>query len=181
MSDVLFTPQTPGVRPASAHPGSRPPAVHGAAGGTAIAITVHGKPAPQGSKHATLHKQSGRIVTMESSKRVKPWRQSVKEAALNAMDGRTRIEDVPVRVEVIFCFDKPKSAPKRRRTWPITRSSGDVDKLQRALLDALTDAGVFKDDSQVVHVVADKVFTDDPAAPLAVPGAVIRVWEVAPC
>lgn len=44
-------------------------------------------------------------------------------------------------------------------------------------MNALTDAGVFKDDSQVVRIVADKVFTDDPAAPLTVPGAFVRIWE----
>jgi Holliday junction resolvase RusA-like endonuclease len=153
----------------------------------ALTITVHGPPAPQGSKHATLHKQSGRVVTMEASKRVRPWREAVKEAALRALDaaslpsyatlGQLRMLG-PVHVEVVFCFDKPKSAPKRRRTWPITRTSGDVDKLQRSTFDALTDAGVYQDDSQVIDVHARKVFTDDPDAPLHVPGAVIRVWEV---
>lgn len=186
MTEALFTPQTPGAIPS---PGARPLAslpLH--AGGRAIAITVHGQPATQGSKQARpIYKGrgdakvfTGRVAQVESSKeKHKTWREAVKAAALGVMDGRTRIEDAPVRVEVVFCFDKPKSAPKRRRTWPITRSSGDVDKLQRALLDALTDAGVFKDDSQVVRIVADKVFTDDPAAPLAVPGAVVRVWGVA--
>lgn len=153
----------------------------------AIEIVVYGKPAPQGSKHATLHKQSRRIVTMESSKRVKPWREAVKYASLHHIgqlaagccgSAACHRLDGPVRVEIAFCFDKPKSAPKTRTTWPVTRTSGDVDKLQRSTFDALTDAGVIRDDSQVIDVHARKLYTDDPACPLSLPGAVIHVQEV---
>ena len=137
-------------------------------------ITVHGKPAPQGSK-----RHVGRGVMVESSTKVKPWREAVKHAALAAVHptGFRRL-DGPVRLDIVFVFDKPKAAPKRRRTWPITRASGDIDKLQRSTFDALTDAGLFRDDAQVVDVHARKVYTDDPDAPLQVPGAVIRVSEV---
>lgn len=153
--------------------------------GAALLITVHGRPAPQGSK-----RHVGNGVMVESSKKVKPWREAVKEAARHRLEARSmqvyggigqegtfRILG-PVAIEIEFMFDKPKSAPKRRRIWPITRSTGDVDKLQRSTFDALTDAGVFKDDSQVIEVRARKVHTDDPAAQLRTPGAVIRVWEV---
>lgn len=149
-----------------------------------LTITVHGKPAPQGSK-----RHVGRGVMVESSKKVAPWREAVKEAALRALEVRSagccesralhRL-DGPVALELTFCFDKPASAPKRRTTWPIKRSTFDIDKLQRSTFDALTDAGVFRDDSQVVDVTASKVYTDDLASPLRVPGALIRVWEVAP-
>lgn len=150
-----------------------------------LLITVIGKPAPQGSKRFV---GNGRMI--ESSKRVKPWREAVKEAALDALElcaSQTYGDpaaavllrlDGPVAVEIAFCFDKPKSAPKRRRTWPVTRSSGDLDKNIRACFDALTEAGAFRDDSQVVTVLAHKYFTDDPGAPLSIPGAVIAVQEV---
>ncbi|MGH9249435.1 MAG: RusA family crossover junction endodeoxyribonuclease, partial [Acidimicrobiales bacterium] len=62
----------------------------------------------------------------------------------------------PVAVALRFTLRRPASAPKRRRTWPIGARSGDIDKLQRAILDALTDVGVWKDDAQVVHVDAGK-------------------------
>src|SRR5690606_9506573 len=150
-----------------------------------MSITVLGKPAPQGSKR---HVGGGRLI--EQSKRVTPWREAVKEATIRRLEvrsletyggtGQTSLLRLlgPVAVEIDFVFDPPKSAPKRRRTWPITRSSGDVDKLLRASFDALADAGAFKDDSQVIDVRARKVHTDDPAAPLRVPGAVIRIWQV---
>jgi len=155
----------------------------------ALAITVLGQPAPQGSKHARpIYKGrgenrqfTGRVAQVESSKdKVKSWREAVKTAAFEARQARgftdRFLPDGPVGVEVTYCFDKPASAPKTRRTWPVKRSTFDVDKLLRSTFDALTDAGTFKDDSQVIDVRARKVYTDDPAAPLAVPGAVIRIW-----
>jgi Holliday junction resolvase RusA-like endonuclease len=169
-ADQAPAPTPPG---AGATPAARGPGAEGKPAGPLV-ITVHGKPAPQGSKR---HVGGGRMI--EQSKRVRPWREAVKEAALRALENTAAHRlDGPVRLDIAFTFDKPASAPKRRRTWPTTRSSGDIDKLQRSTLDALTDAGVFKDDSQVIDVHARKVFTDDPASPLAVPGAVITVHEI---
>lgn len=191
-TDPQINPPVPASAPGT---GGCQPAPAGAS--PLLAIAVHGNPAPQGSKRARPiykgkgqdRKFTGKVAMVEEAKdNILSWREAVKASALLAMaawsiryggDGPWVRIVGPVAVEIIFCFDKPKSAPKTRRTWPITRSSGDVDKLQRSTFDALTDAGVIKDDSQIVRVVADKVFTDDPACPLPVPGAVIRVWELA--
>lgn len=152
-----------------------------------LVITVIGKPAPQGSKK---YVGNGRMI--EQSKRVRPWREAVKQATIDALElaaGKQYGDeaaavllrlDGPVMVEIAACFDLPKSAPKRRRIWPITRSSGDADKIARSCLDALTDAGAFRDDSQVVQLLVTKYFTDDPDAPLSIPGAVIAITEVTP-
>ena len=62
-----------------------------------IFIPVIGIPAPQGSK-----RHVGNGIMIENSKRVKPWRQDVKEAALNHYDGE--IIDQAVEIEIIFLF-----------------------------------------------------------------------------
>lgn len=133
-----------------------------------LVITVHGTPAPQGSKR---HVGGGRMV--ESSAKVKPWREAVKWAALTRPEPATL--DGPILVEVTFTVRKPTSAPKRLTSWPVTRSSGDIDKLLRATLDALTDAGVMRDDSQVVEVTARKVYPGEGIDALEHPGALIRI------
>ena len=63
--------------------------------------------------------------------------------------------DCPVRVALWFAMPRPSSAPKRRRTWPMRHP--DLDKLVRAALDAITQAGVIKDDARVVglHAIKD--------------------------
>lgn len=52
-----------------------------------LVITVHGSPAPQGSKQAFRNQYTGRIQQVESSMKVKPWRQDVIAAALEACEG----------------------------------------------------------------------------------------------
>jgi crossover junction endodeoxyribonuclease RusA len=135
-------------------------------------VTVYGKPVTQGSKVRTRWSMRD-----DNAERLRPWREAVKQAALDAVAGRDRL-DGPVSVAVVFSFDPPKSAPKCRRVWPTTRSSGDVDKLVRAVFDALTDAGVWRDDSQVVRLTASKVHVGDPWS-LHIPGACFTVRAVA--
>lgn len=147
-------------------------------------ITVFGVPAPQGSKR---HVGGGRLV--ESSDRLRPWREAVKQAALDTLDtastrqyggpGQRALLTMqgPVSVEIAFTFNKPKSAPKTKVTYPITRSSGDLDKLCRAILDALVDAGIMRDDSQVIELISTKGYAGEEGE-LDLPGAVIEVREL---
>lgn len=59
----------------------------------------------------------------------------------------------PVKVTMLFQFQAPASAKKR--THPSVKP--DIDKLQRAILDALSGVA-FADDAQVVRAWADKVY-----------------------
>lgn len=149
----------------------------------ALTITVHGRPAPQGSKKYAGHRRnsaSGRVsaVLVEQSKRVKPWRALVTAATQAAMAAARQAAplDGPLEVEVVFTVLKPSSAPKRRRTWPITRHSGDLDKLQRSTLDGIADAAAIADDSRIVRITAAKVFPGEHPEALDQPGALIRLY-----
>ena len=73
--------------------------------------------------------------------------------ALRSTRARRLTRDVPVRVDLVFLLPKPPSRPKRRRCWPTVKP--DIDKLVRAVLDALTSV-VFTDDAQVVALRVDK-------------------------
>ena len=107
------------------------------------------------------------------------WRAQVLQAAVMSMDGTF---EGPVIVHLTFELPRPAnhygtgrnkgvlkvSAPAHVTTMP------DLDKLVRGICDALTDAGVWKDDAQVVNVVAAKRYATSQ------PRAVIRVQEVLP-
>jgi crossover junction endodeoxyribonuclease RusA len=134
-----------------------------------VTFTVYGTPAPQGSKRAL-----GRGVMVESSAKVAPWRADVRTAALAAHPGPPMPGPLPVAV--VFTLAKPKSAPKRRRVWPDKRP--DIDKLTRSTFDALTSAGVYIDDAQVVRLYAEKTYAGDPGA-LDRPGATVTVAPLA--
>ncbi len=114
-----------------------------------IRFEVRGLPVPQGSTRAwVLH---GKPVITSSAKGLGTWRRLVADVAQNHAPKEPW--EGPVEIELEFGLPKPKSAPKRKRVWPDKRP--DLDKLTRAVLDALTYV-VFADDSQVVRIHASK-------------------------
>jgi len=150
-----------------------------------FSIVVRGRPAPQGSKRAVPRfkgkgpdKQLAGISQIEMSPNVKTWRSDVKDAAEKAIadTGHVRFEG-PVRVRMVFTWDRPKSVPRRKRLRPSTQP--DLSKLCRATEDALTDAGVWKDDALVVEYsrLAEVFAGEDPEA-MDVPGVRISVEEI---
>jgi Holliday junction resolvase RusA-like endonuclease len=142
-----------------------------------IAFTVFGTPIPQGSTRAFVPKGWKRPVITHANAKTKPWRQAIVDATQNVMAGRLPVEEAPVELAVTFFLPRPKSAPKRF-TEPARKP--DTDKLLRAVMDALTAAGVWRDDAQVVLVVTRKAFAGgqhDPMGPAGVPRAEVRVRE----
>jgi Holliday junction resolvase RusA-like endonuclease len=132
-----------------------------------IVISVFGDPASQGS-HAIIN---GRIVQVNSAKH-KKWRNAVCFAALDVLPADWKPLDEPVDVSITFYLPRPASIDASKRPFPTV--SPDCDKLVRAVLDSLTDAGVYVDDSRVVRLTARKLYDDDRR-----PGALIRVKPLA--
>jgi Holliday junction resolvase RusA-like endonuclease len=137
-----------------------------------IRIELLGTPAPQGSKKF-VGMAGGRGVMVESSKKVRPWRQDVKAAAELVMAGRPPL-DGPLVAVMTFTLPKPTSAPKRIRTWPCRKP--DASKLARSTEDALTDAGVWTDDARVVDLLVLKRFPNEGHNALRSPGVVIEIF-----
>jgi len=135
---------------------------------SADTFTVHveGVAAPQGSKVRT------RYGMRESSQRLKPWRKIVTAAASAEGDrvGLLGPLTPPYRVSVWFYIRKPRTT---RSQYPVAPTVGDVDKLSRGILDALTDAGVITDDRYVIELHASKQW----AGPNEAPGAIIQIKE----
>lgn len=78
----------------------------------------------------------------------------------------------PTTVCVTFRFDRPKSLPKRVQAH---LRKPDLDKLTRAVLDALTPVA-WPDDAVVVSLVARKLY----ALPGELPGALIVIEDATP-
>lgn len=143
-----------------------------------ITFTVHGTPAPQGSKSAFVNRHTGRATLVESSKAVKPWRAAVvTEAQRHA--GQLNPDEI-WRCSILFAFPRPKThyrsgrfsdelkpgAPIRHTQKP------DLDKLTRSTWDALTTAGIIRDDAQIpdAHIRKIWIDKDEPAH------ATITLW-----
>ncbi len=144
-------------------------------------IVVYGQPAPQGSKRF-MGVHGGKGVMKESSAKVKPWRQDVKAAAEAVIALRNLAPwepmDGPLLLVVAFTLPAPQSLPKRRVSYP--SKLPDLSKLVRSTEDALTSAGVWRDDARVVECRAVKTYPIGTlgahADALHSPGAVIEVF-----
>lgn len=118
-----------------------------------IEFEVVGVPRPKGSLR---HVGRGRLVEQTD---VKKWMKEVRDQAprLPALVG-------PVEAVLAFTFERPRSA--KNRLYPYVRSTGDLDKLVRGVLDAIQPyelwPGLIMDDSQVVRITASKDYGDTP-------------------
>jgi crossover junction endodeoxyribonuclease RusA len=129
-----------------------------------IRIEVRGTPAPQGSKR---HVGGGRMI--EQSKAVGPWREAVRAETQRVMEHFVPFGG-PVTVILVFYLPRPRTLP-RKIVLPFKRP--DLDKLIRAVLDGLTDGGLWNDDGQVQTITAQKFYATaaDP------PGAIVVAYE----
>ena len=152
--------------------------------GPAFFLVVYGIPGPQGSKkvQGKRRTKTGKLIPnlVESSAKVKPWREDVEDAA-RAVLLRTRgwvKLDGPLEGEMHFTLTPPKRMPKDRvahTTYP------DLSKLLRSTEDALTTAGVWADDARVIRY-RDLSKTYPCLGPHALdrPGVVLRIWKAQP-
>ena len=111
-------------------------------------LFVEGTPAPQGSKSGFI--RGGRVVLVESSKKVKPWREAVGAKARETVG---ELLDGPLELSVTFVMPRPKSLGDKPAPPMVQRP--DTDKLLRSTCDALTGT-CYGDDSQVVTIHAHK-------------------------
>jgi Holliday junction resolvase RusA-like endonuclease len=138
-------------------------------------LFVPGRAVPQGSKTAFVSKSTGRPVVVDKDVRLPRWRATITSAAIDkqaeymhTLPGLVLPLTGAIGIKVDFILERPKghygtgknaalirsSAPK----WPATMP--DIDKLLRAVFDALTDAQVWRDDGQVVWCQTAKHYAD---------------------
>jgi Holliday junction resolvase RusA-like endonuclease len=131
-----------------------------------ITFLVTGAPIPQPRprfRSIPMGKGKARAQAYTPAKhKVTVWRKKV-AACLARMNLTPTTE--PVRVQLNFFIKRPKahfgtggnegrlrdSAPE----FPVTKSTGDIDNLVKAVLDEMNGV-VFEDDAQVLHLIATK-------------------------
>lgn len=142
-------------------------------------IKVLGIPAAKGSMKC-IGTTGGRHhqLVEQNAKKIDPWRRLVTDAGRKAAMKYGRLTG-PVAIEATLTVPRPTSVPLSKRAWPITRSSGDGDKMLRLILDALTGT-LIEDDAQIVHATTTKTYPDTPGATdrLDRPGTIIRIEAI---
>lgn len=139
-----------------------------------LTCIIPGTPQQQGSKRSL---GAGRPF-IEANRNLAPWRADA-IARLQAEWGGCDPITEPVSVDVAFAFARPAShfgvgrnagvlkasAPRAKATAP------DLDKLCRALGDALTQSGVLRDDALIAEWVASKQWATKPSTWLRITSA----------
>lgn len=119
-------------------------------------VFVPGKPEPQGSMKAYV--VNGRANITSDNPAMVSWRNNIRAYVLNRiLPGVPEYPVEPVMLTLYFRMPRRKAEPKR--VTPAHTRKPDIDKLARAALDALN-GFVYRDDSQVISVQADKVTAD---------------------
>lgn len=130
----------------------------------AVTFFVAGVPVPQGSMTGRVQGKRA-VIYASNEKKLRPWRESVTRIARASWFDRPQI-DGPVRLDVVFVFERPASVKRR-----LPSVFPDLDKLVRAIGDGVTEAGIWKDDGQVIRIVAEKVYG-------AAPGVHVSISEM---
>lgn len=140
-----------------------------------VTIDVRGLPRPQGSMR--VHTLPNGKTAVRYPPAVYAWRAQVQQAVAQ-LDAEPFVGAVELRLG--FDLPRPVGHYGTGRNARVVRAGApahpcvapDLDKLTRCIGDAITDAGLWKDDSQVVLIEAAKRYTSD------VPGVVIAVRAV---
>lgn len=124
-----------------------------------ISYFIEGEPAPQGSKTGFV--KNGRVVMVEASKKVKPWREAVaaqtqEYRASKWPNAEQWTLTSPVEIALVFYLPRPKTVSRK---FPSVKP--DLDKLIRSTFDGLTTGGLYTDDALVIAVSASKEYATD--------------------
>jgi Holliday junction resolvase RusA-like endonuclease len=122
-----------------------------------VEFGVSGIPIPQSRPRVTFKK--GHAWAYEKSN-IATWKETVQIMAMSKLM-KLSLPDGPIELVLLFRMPRPKKlVGKTIDARHIVRP--DVDNTVKAVLDALTKAGAWKDDSQVWRLTAEKKYALGP-------------------
>lgn len=131
---------------------------------------VSGIPRTKGSWKPVRHRKTGKTLLVPSGRETVPWQESVAWAAKQEAMIKAREmspSGVAVSLHLTYFLPRPEDhydengrLQEDAPPWPVTKGRYDLDKLERAIFDALTGI-IYDDDSQVCHCDHMKRWADD--------------------
>lgn len=136
-------------------------------------VWVDGRPATKGSLDIGPAGQP-----LPANKGMKTWSNLVTAAAARDLRGQGVPAGAGVLVAVVYFLSAPRAVRADPGAWyedpAVASRCGDLDKLERCVNDALTEARVWRDDVQVTMAAPQKYW----AGPDIGSGAHVRVWQL---
>lgn len=138
---------------------------------------VYGSAKPAGSKRAFRYRaKSGghKIAITDANPNSRDWKTIVSQAVGDARGGQSLLSG-PLSLSLVFVVARPKGHFGKRGLLPSAPSHPakrpDLLKLARAVEDALTGV-VWRDDSQIVTEVLNKVYGNPERVEISIQGVV---------
>jgi Holliday junction resolvase RusA-like endonuclease len=126
-------------------------------------FAVAGRPRTKGSLTPQVSRNGRgamRVHLVESGEYAVAWKKTMIKAIRDLAGGMPIVPcERPVEVRATFFYARTGPAAQvlgRPTLASGANACGDLDKLERNLLDALTQSGLIKDDSLVVKIVSEK-------------------------
>lgn len=131
-----------------------------------FSVTIAGLPKGQPRPKAFV-KKGGRASVYDPGT-AEGWKSAV-TAKCHTLEGRTFTE--PLMVSLLFIFPRPmghfgaRGNLKPSKSARLITSKPDVDNAAKAVLDALTAIGAWRDDAQITDLVIRKRYANEGQAP----------------
>jgi Holliday junction resolvase RusA-like endonuclease len=140
-----------------------------------IQIIIDGDPKPQPRPRAFARNMGGGkfAARVYDAGTAEGWKSLVALAAKPFLPESPH--DMPLHVTMVFFFARPKAhftgkGALRTSSPSHPTSRNDLDNLCKAVMDCLTQIGMWKDDGQVVRLIAQKEYGENP-------GAVVKIEQ----
>lgn len=95
-------------------------------------------------------------VSTYNTKETDDFEHLIAMSSVSQMRGKKRFEGA-IGVTIVFELLRPKTYPKRE--YPTSRP--DLDNYIKGVLDGMNEV-VFRDDAQIIHLIASKIYADKP-------------------
>ncbi len=123
-----------------------------------LTFAIPGEPVAKGRPRFVRRGPGMRAVTPKKTREYEQLVEAHARRAADQADGWRVGARVPLELEVLFVFNRPKNrfriADEGGRAYKVTK--GDLDNHIKAVLDGLQAADLFADDAQVVSIKAKK-------------------------
>lgn len=117
-----------------------------------ITLYIDGEPKPQPRVKAYSRCGAVGVYTPDTARE---WKEYIVAAC--AAKGITALRlDGPLWLDIAFYLPRPKSRKKEK----YVATKPDLDNLAKAVMDALSDAEVWRDDALVVQLTASKIYSN---------------------
>lgn len=131
-----------------------------------IYFKYRGEPVGKGRPRVTA--RGGKFAHAYTPKKTKDFEDAIRFEFLASTCETMPVypKDVPLKVDMVFAFEVPKSYSKKKRQACLNGTiqhtkKPDADNIAKAVLDSISNGYAMDDDSQVVVLTMEKIYAEE--------------------